>query len=117
MPLFSTVSALEPASIQTPTVEVWAQGEYSEATCSSRTSVGGQLGGVVRWTHRQSIFQRGGLSLADGVVRDGRGQSSPQAGVDGRAAAQALREVQGKSPGRHGGYLEIACGRGGGGWP
>lgn len=113
VPFVSFVSALEPASIQTPTVEVWAQGEYSEATWASPMSVRGQLGGGRRWTHRQTIFQGGGLSLADGVVGDGRGQSSPKAGVDGRAAAQTLREVQGKSPGRHGGYL--ICVRKGGG--
>jgi len=32
VPLVSFVSALEPESIHMPTVEVWAQGEYSEAT-------------------------------------------------------------------------------------
>lgn len=38
MPLFSSVSDLEPASIQTPTVDVWAQGEYSVATCGQLRS-------------------------------------------------------------------------------
>ncbi len=35
VPLVSSVSALDPASIQTPTVEVCAQGEYSVATYPS----------------------------------------------------------------------------------
>jgi hypothetical protein len=32
VPFVSLVSALDPASIHTPTVEVWAYGEYSVAT-------------------------------------------------------------------------------------
>lgn len=67
-----------------------------------------QLSGGRRCTYRQSIFQGGGLGLADQVVGDGRGEASPEASVEASTAAQALREVQSKSPGRHGG---ICCAR------
>lgn len=98
MPLVSSVSAREPASIHTPTVEVCAKGECSVATCGIRVSktfldgCRGQLASV-DGAHGQSIAKSCGLSLADGR---GRGKASCQ-GSGGRktsTVSQTSGEVQ-----------------------
>lgn len=98
VPLVSAVSALEPASIQTPTVDVCAQGEYSVATYSTRVrkvlrdAYQGQLASI-EGAHGQSILEGRGLSFAGGR---GRSEASSER-TDGRqtsTVSQTLREVQ-----------------------
>lgn len=83
VPFVSSVSALEPASIHMPTVDVCAHGEYSVATYARQ--VRGARLAESNWeagdgAHGHSIFERRGLSLAD---RRGSREASSQ-GEGGR---------------------------------
>jgi hypothetical protein len=98
VPLVSSVSDLEPASIQTPTVDVWAQGEYSVATCgkSGQRKLTRGPGGSNGRAHGQAILERRGLGLRGGGRRHGGSKASAQGaqGRSGSSAADALSEVQ-----------------------
>lgn len=99
VPFVSLVSAREPASIQTPTVDVWAHGEYSVATwCLSVSKTGvrgtrlGQLAPGVG-AHSQAVLEGCCLSLAD-VGGSSKASSQSTGGCQAGTGSQALRQVQ-----------------------
>jgi hypothetical protein len=99
VPFVSLVSAREPASIQTPTVDVWAHGEYSVATwCLSVSKTGvqgtrlGQLAPGVG-AHSQAVLEGCCLSLAD-VGGSSEASSQGTGGCQAGTGSQALRQVQ-----------------------
>lgn len=119
VPLVLSVSAREPASIHTPTVEVCAYGECSVAICRiPLMSVSISRFNTVNKTDSEAIAQSGGLGCAG--MADGSGQSA--AGdvavertarldsADSALGAEPLLEVQREASGCHGG-CEGGCGR------
>jgi len=105
VPLVSSVSARLPASIHTPTVDVWAHGECSVAICAHS----GQLQAsclVEVPAYRESIAECRRLGLC--AVGYGRGQAAGQGrgsrcldGIDGGAGAHRLPQVECEPPGSH----------------
>jgi hypothetical protein len=92
VPLVLSVSARDPASIHTPTVDVCAHGECSVAICQLSEAI---LIAPAGFPYRQSIGQCGRLRL-HAIFYDGRRESSPQWGdnVEGSAIAQSLGKVE-----------------------
>jgi hypothetical protein len=93
VPLVLSVSAREPASIHTPTVDVCAHGECSVAIYLSSADALMAPSSVI--SYRQSIGQCGGFCL-HAIFYDGCRESSPQWGdsVESRTIAQSLGEVE-----------------------
>lgn len=63
MPLVLSLSALDPASIQTPTVDVCAHGECSVAICASSQYISGKSVTGKSDTYSQSIGECGALGI------------------------------------------------------
>ena len=72
MPFVVSVSARLPASIQTPTVEVWAHGEWSVAICSIKSDPDAQQ--LLDSTYCESIAKSG--TLGGGSQIGGSSKSS-----------------------------------------
>ena len=92
VPLVLSVSAREPASIHTPTVDVWAHGECSVAICEMSATWQSFLDGV---EYRQAIGECCRFRPHAVVGHRGRETSLQWCySVESSAAAQSLREVQ-----------------------
>lgn len=111
MPLVRSVSAREPASIQTPTVLVWAYGECSVAIYQTLISTHSSLCqyGSSMATYRKAIAQSGALGGTAAV--DGGCETPDEAWLlcdprlhsgDGFLGAQALVQSQSETSRSHG---------------
>ena len=85
MPLVLSVSALLPASIHTPTVEVWAKGECSVAICHTFSISIGRDHGELR-SYGEAIAE--GCRLCVDTMVDGGCKSSE--GLDGFESSTTL---------------------------